>query len=305
MSKRAVRNGHQAPGPLAGERCQKRPSRPVAFTLIELLVVIAIIAILAALLLPVLGKAKDRAKTIQCLSNLRQWGLGLNIYATQNEDATPRDGSSNGGLYAVDGTPPDAPAGTPQDPYAWFNTLPQLMGDKKLMDYEALPGGNAYKKLPFPGNGIGKIWHCPNATDGSSAGIFLQSGAFGVFSYCMNIDLKAITPISSSYGRLPYPQTVKLSGVPQPSATVLLTEQTFNPLTEHLPTPGDDARNGIFPAARSYRFSMRHNNGGNLAFLDGHSEFFFRNAITNGAPNDSGANRAEIVNPDVIWNIHR
>ncbi len=75
------------PGP--GAR-RHGPGARAAFTLIELLIVIAIIAVLAALLLPALARAKERARSVQCLSQLRQIGLATRCFTEDNEDVFPR-----------------------------------------------------------------------------------------------------------------------------------------------------------------------------------------------------------------------
>lgn len=68
---------------LPGARCS-------AFTLIELLVILAIIALLAGLLLPALARAKQSARAMQCLNQMRQIALATRLYAEDNEDRFPR-----------------------------------------------------------------------------------------------------------------------------------------------------------------------------------------------------------------------
>src|SRR5579859_2402959 len=86
------------------------PGRKPAFTLIELLVVIGIIGILASMLLPSLNRSKQKARITQCLSNLRQIGLGIVMYTHDNQDAFPswcefwiggRDARADAAKYAL------------------------------------------------------------------------------------------------------------------------------------------------------------------------------------------------------------
>lgn len=65
------------------------PPRSSAFTLIELLTVIAIIGILAAILVPVVGRAREHARRAACVSNLRQIGLSAHLFAVENNDRLP------------------------------------------------------------------------------------------------------------------------------------------------------------------------------------------------------------------------
>ncbi len=292
-----------------------RHARPAlkGFTLIELLVVIAIIAILAAMLLPALSKAKAKAQGISCLSSQRQWGLAIQMYAGESNDLLPRDGTDAGGQYAYDtgNDGSSTPPGSPRDSYAWFNTLPSLVADKPLSYYFGNEIGAAYDRyLPFPNNGIGKIWQCPTAI--GTAADFAANGngaRFGVFSFAMNIDLKIKRSVSNGTtgaNAFQYPSMPKLTQMHNPSATVFMTEVLFSQQHERiLPNAPDNDRNGIYPCNRHYVFSQRHGSGGNIAFLDGHSAYFKRSYITNGAPNGSGNNRIEKMNPDVIWNPNR
>jgi prepilin-type N-terminal cleavage/methylation domain-containing protein len=280
-----------------------RKSSVLAFTLIELLVVIAIIAVLAGMLLPALATAKSKASSVQCMGNLRQWGLGLQLYSTENRDAIPRDGTDNGGQYGVDTGSSSGP-GSPWDQYAWFNSLPSMVGQQTLSNHVArATGANPQDVLPFPGKN-GKFWHCPSAR-AAAADRFLRGGTFGFFSYTMNLDLKLMTSIRNGVqgNAFEYPSMPTLGALQNPSSTVLLVDAAFSPTLETYTS--EPNRNGIFPASRADRVAARHNGrgdrgGGNLVFTDGHAQFFRRSYLTNGT-----SGREERFNSDVIWNPNR
>ena len=125
---------------------------PKGFTLIELLVVIAIIAILAGLLLPALSRAKEQARIAQCLSNLRQIGIGMILYVDDNSDRFP--------------TAMLVPAETNKPPFYSGPFVggqdPNFNGKADPSIWQIAAGFPSAKVRPlYPYLGKSEVFHCP------------------------------------------------------------------------------------------------------------------------------------------------
>ena len=254
------------------------------FTLIELLVVIAVIAILAAMLLPALARAKQSANRLACLSNLRQWGLSLDMYLDDNNQTFPD--------FSIGNNTPGAPAGYDQDTLywtdlaafaaagygnsAWFNALPPYVSQKALWQYAADPTNFVVGR---------NVFNCPTATFLPAEVAPLEHVAF-----CYGINFKGTN------GLVPAGYPFKSMVVAHPSAFVFFSDNRAN--SGETPFFGANPLNDLgAPRGSLNHLSSRHAAGANLTFLDGHSVWFKYSYLCD----SKGAKIGDPDNTDVNW----
>jgi prepilin-type N-terminal cleavage/methylation domain-containing protein/prepilin-type processing-associated H-X9-DG protein len=216
----------------------RRPN--FAFTLIELLVVIAIIAILASMLLPSLGRAKEKASSMRCLSNLKQMGLSMTLYAADNNGTFPPRMSANR---------------WPTQLKRYYVSLEMLQCPTELKQRDRTqPKTNAPSANQYPDNAI-RAYIINGFND-----YFYGKGGSG--------DLSAIEGKPVYEDRIPKPTQTIVMGEKK-----VLSDNFYMDLLEGIGNHIDQIERSRHSTRKPRMDATTSNGGANYAFADGHSEF--------------------------------
>jgi prepilin-type N-terminal cleavage/methylation domain-containing protein/prepilin-type processing-associated H-X9-DG protein len=282
-----------------------RVSRRSGFTLIELLVVIAIIAILAAILFPVFAQAREKARAISCVSNMKQISTAIMMYIQDYDETFPLYSAGYCGRVTNPLDPNDTPGGTdgagrrpmwqyqiypylknwdvyscPSDPGSWPNTPPYLEKFYNLsygynygyLSTLMVTGGNT--TAMDPGCGATQWWVGVGlARVGRPADIVLlaDTGGKAAFAGAPTTVGSMVNPPDA------YPSTNYFYGI---------NTVGWGQGCDNYYLPGDVAPGPGAPQwADTGGFAFRHNIGGNVAFTDGHVKYQKVGALGTGTNN--------------------